>query len=146
MAWTTFFRDIFTKIYRCDSLIASLFRNSLLAQRITKSYPCPPHFFPAFAPTNAHPLWAMWDLAVHTCLRQLLDLLSISARNVANPNGPSFFTVGTTPGCIGQIVRQDLNAASSAKPGDKPMSTSLEHSLPINSPHSKFGSPEAARL
>ena len=34
MAWTTFSHDIFTKLYRCDSPVASLFRNSLLAERI----------------------------------------------------------------------------------------------------------------
>ena len=133
MAWTSFFRDIFTKLYRCDSLIASLSRNSLLSERIMKSYRCTPHSFPAFAPTNAHPLLAV---SVDTCLRQSPDLLSMSARNVANSNGPSLSTVGTTPGRIGQIVRQDPDAAGSAKPGDKPMSTSLEHSLPINSPRS----------
>ena len=32
----------------------------------------------------------------------------------------SLFAVGTTPGRVGQTVRQDPNAASSAKPGDKP--------------------------
>ena len=56
MAWTTFFCDIFTKLYRCDSLIATLFRNSLLAEIIMKNYRCAPHSFPAFALTNAHPL------------------------------------------------------------------------------------------
>jgi len=121
IAWTTFSRDIFTKLYRCDLLIASLFRNFLLAERIMKNYHCTPHTFPPLPPTNTHPLWATWDLAVDTCLRQLPDLLSKSASNVANPNGSlSLSTVGTRPGRIGQTVRQDPNAASSAKPGDKP--------------------------
>ncbi|EDR15987.1 uncharacterized protein LACBIDRAFT_242724, partial [Laccaria bicolor S238N-H82] len=81
IAWTTFSRDIFTKLYRCDLLIASLFRNFLLAERIMKNYHCTPHTFPPLPPTNTHPLWATWDLAVDTCLRQLPDLLSRSACN-----------------------------------------------------------------
>ena len=143
MAWTSFFRDIFTKLYRCDSLIASLSRNSLLSERIMKSYRCTTLSFPAFCPINAHPLLAV---SVDTCLRQLPDLLSMSARNVANPNGPSLSMVGTTPGRSGQTMRQDLNAAGSAKPGDKSYVFILANSFPVNSPHSKFGSPEAARL
>ena len=43
-------------------------------------------------------------LVVDTCLRQLPDLLSMSARNVANPNGPFVSTVETTPGRIGQTA------------------------------------------
>jgi regulator-associated protein of mTOR len=120
IAWTTFSRDSFTKLYRCDLLIASLFRNSLLAERIMKNYHCTSHTFPPLPSTNARPLWALWDLAVDACLRQLPDLLSMSASNVANPNGSSLSTVGTTPGRIGQTVRQDPNAASSVKPGNKP--------------------------
>jgi regulator-associated protein of mTOR len=120
MAWTTFSRDIFTKLYRCDLLIASLFRNSLLAERIMKNYHLTPHTFPPLPSTNARPLWALWDLAVDACLRQLPDLLSMSDSNVAKPNGSSLSTVGTRPGPIGQTVRQDPNAASSSKLGDKP--------------------------
>lgn len=81
IAWTTFSRDVFTRLYRSDLLIASLFRNFLLAERIMKNYHCTPHTHPPLPPTNTHPMWAAWDLAVDTCLRQLPDLIG------AHPDG-----------------------------------------------------------
>lgn len=36
IAWTTFSREVFTRLYRSDLLVASLFRNFLLAERIMK--------------------------------------------------------------------------------------------------------------
>jgi regulator-associated protein of mTOR len=75
IAWTTFSCDVFTQLYRCDLLIASLFRNFLLAERIMKNYHCTPHTYPPLPPTNTHTLWATWDLVVDACLRQLPDLL-----------------------------------------------------------------------
>jgi len=75
IAWTTFSCDIFTQLYRSDLLIASLFRNFLLAERIMKNYHCMPHTHPPLPPTNTHPMWAAWDCAVNACLGQLPDLL-----------------------------------------------------------------------
>lgn len=75
IAWTSFSREVFTRLYRSDLLIASLFRNFLLAERIMKNYHCTPHTSPSLPPTNTHPLWASWDLAVDACLRQLPELL-----------------------------------------------------------------------
>ncbi|KAI0756148.1 hypothetical protein C8Q80DRAFT_1115762 [Daedaleopsis nitida] len=83
IAWTTFPREVFTRLYRSDLLIASLFRNFLLAERIMKNYHCTPHTHPALPPTNTHPLWASWDLAVDACLRQLPDLLKHAEPSVA---------------------------------------------------------------
>ncbi|KAF7965708.1 hypothetical protein HWV62_42187 [Athelia sp. TMB] len=93
IAWTSFPRDVFTRLYRSDLLIASLFRNFLLAERIMKNYHCTPHTHPALPATNTHPMWAAWDLAVDTCLRQLPDLLG------AHPDGsyaPATNQVGST--------------------------------------------------
>ncbi|KZT01152.1 WD40 repeat-like protein [Laetiporus sulphureus 93-53] len=75
IAWTTFPRELFTRLYRSDLLVASLFRNFLLAERIMKNYHCTPHTYPPLPATNTHPLWASWDLAVDSCLRQLPELL-----------------------------------------------------------------------
>uniref|UniRef100_D8PM15 Raptor N-terminal CASPase-like domain-containing protein n=1 Tax=Schizophyllum commune (strain H4-8 / FGSC 9210) TaxID=578458 RepID=D8PM15_SCHCM len=90
IAWTTFDHDTFTRLYRCDLLIACLFRNFLLAERIMKNYSCTPHTSPALPPTNTHPLWATWDLAVDTCLRQLPSLLYITPEDpkAAAPSPP----------------------------------------------------------
>ncbi|TFY81020.1 hypothetical protein EWM64_g2987 [Hericium alpestre] len=81
IAWTTFSRKLFTRLYRSDLLVASLFRNFLLAERIMKNYHCTPHTSPSLPPTNTHPLWASWDLAVDACLRQLPDLLKNADAN-----------------------------------------------------------------
>ncbi|KAI0066602.1 hypothetical protein BV25DRAFT_1820620 [Artomyces pyxidatus] len=81
IAWTTFSRELFTRLYRSDLLIASLFRNFLLAERIMKNYHCTPHTSPSLPPTNTHPLWASWDLALDACLRQLPELLKHTDMN-----------------------------------------------------------------
>ncbi|KAI0321261.1 hypothetical protein OF83DRAFT_1100511 [Amylostereum chailletii] len=75
IAWTSFSRELFTRLYRSDLLVASLFRNFLLAERIMKNYHCTPHSSPSLPPTNTHPLWASWDLAVDACIRQMPELL-----------------------------------------------------------------------
>lgn len=83
IAWTTFSKDIFYRLYRSDLLVACLFRNFLLAERIMKNYHCTPHTYPPLPPTNTHPMWAQWDLAVDAVLRQLPDLL----KNEETTNG-----------------------------------------------------------
>jgi regulatory associated protein of mTOR len=108
IAWTSFSRETFTRLYRCDLLIASLFRNFLLAERIMKNYHCTPHTYPSLPATNTHQLWATWDLAVDTCLRQLPDLL-VESLISGMMNGPSLVStvVGSTPGSIGSTSRTD---------------------------------------
>ncbi|KAF8644262.1 hypothetical protein AX16_008617 [Volvariella volvacea WC 439] len=110
IAWTTFSRDIFTRLYRCDLLIASLFRNFLLAERIMKNYHCTPHTWPPLPPTNTHPLWATWDLAVDACLRQLPDLLFKTPDPSAGPTPNS-----ARAGRIGQTQPKYIGKTS-----DKP--------------------------
>lgn len=119
IAWTTFSRDVFTRLYRCDLLIASLFRNFLLAERIMKNYHCTPHTYPALPPTNTHPLWATWDLAVDTCLRQLPDLLYKGPEAGSN-SASTASNVGSRSGRIGQTTQQDKSTSSSSKSTDKP--------------------------
>ncbi|KAI6015651.1 raptor N-terminal caspase like domain-containing protein [Pisolithus marmoratus] len=115
IAWTTFPRDLFTRLYRSDLLIASLFRNFLLAERIMKNYHCTPHTYPSLPPTNTHPLWSAWDLAVDTCLRQLPDLLSKapSAGNATPSLGPAVARTGR----IGQQVSR---GGTTGPQGEKP--------------------------
>ncbi|TFL06291.1 raptor N-terminal caspase like domain-containing protein [Pterulicium gracile] len=94
IAWTTFPRQLFTRLYRSDILIASLFRNFLLAERILKNYGCTPHTYPPLPFTNTHSMWAAWDLAVDTCLRQLPDLLR---KHTAPPPQKTGWTLGKVP-------------------------------------------------
>jgi regulator-associated protein of mTOR len=119
IAWTTFSRETFTKLYRCDLLIASLFRNFLLAERIMKNFHCTPHTYPPLPATNTHPLWSTWDLAVDTCLRQLPDLLFKTGPPSAG-HSPIIANVGTTPGRIGQTIKVESTAAGTSSKGDKP--------------------------
>ena len=113
IAWTTLSRETFTRLYRCDLLIASLFRNFLLAERIMKNYHCTPHTYPPLPATNTHSLWATWDLAVDTCLRQLPDLLakSLTSGSLAGPSVMSNMMGSTSP--------NDLNPTTTKQLADK---------------------------
>ncbi|MPC18784.1 Regulatory-associated protein of mTOR [Portunus trituberculatus] len=76
IAWNTLPRDLFQKLFRQDLLVASLFRNFLLAQRIMRSYDCTPVSSPKLPPTHQHPMWVAWDLALELCLDQMPMVLS----------------------------------------------------------------------
>lgn len=71
IAWTTLPRDQFRKYFRQDLMVAALFRNFLLAQRIMPVYNCHPQSYPELPDTSNHPLWDSWDLAVDMALAQL---------------------------------------------------------------------------
>ncbi len=49
--------DLFQKLFRQDLLVASLFRNFLLAERIMRSLNCTPISYPRLPPTFQHPMW-----------------------------------------------------------------------------------------
>ncbi|KAK3355322.1 raptor N-terminal caspase like domain-containing protein [Neurospora tetraspora] len=74
IAWTTLPRHLFRKFFRQDLMVAALFRNFLLAQRIMPVYNCHPQSYPELPDTRQHPLWESWDLAVDLALAQLPDL------------------------------------------------------------------------
>ncbi|KAK7929302.1 hypothetical protein WMY93_005697 [Mugilogobius chulae] len=67
--------DLFQKLFRQDLLVASLFRNFLLAERIMRSYNCTPVSSPRLPPTYMHAMWQAWDLAVDICLSQLPTII-----------------------------------------------------------------------
>lgn len=71
IAWTTLPRHLFRKFFRQDLMVAALFRNFLLAQRIMSVYGCHPQSYPELPDTRRHPLWRSWDLAVDMALAQL---------------------------------------------------------------------------
>jgi regulator-associated protein of mTOR len=76
IAWTTFPRAMFQKLFRSDLMVAALFRNFLLAERIMKNYHCTPHTYPPLPPTNTHPMWASWDMAIDNCLKQIPAMIA----------------------------------------------------------------------
>mmetsp|Transcript_8724 Transcript_8724/g.12898 ORF Transcript_8724/g.12898 Transcript_8724/m.12898 type:complete len:1221 (+) Transcript_8724:170-3832(+) len=71
IAWSVLPRKLFHCIFRRDVLLASLFRNYLLANRVLRSYNCTPYSYPQLPDTHNHPLWASWDLTVEMCLSHL---------------------------------------------------------------------------
>lgn len=79
IAWNTLPRDLFQKLFRQDLLVASLFRNFLLADRIMRSYDCTPISQPSLPSMQEHGMWKAWDLAVDMALSQLSNILHKSA-------------------------------------------------------------------
>lgn len=75
IAWNSLPRDVFQKLFRQDLLVASLFRNFLLAERVMRSYDCTPVSQPALPNTHQHTMWKAWDLAVDMALAQLADIV-----------------------------------------------------------------------
>eukprot|EP00208_Stichococcus_sp_RCC1054_P007598 CAMPEP_0206138336 /NCGR_PEP_ID=MMETSP1473-20131121/3245_1 /ASSEMBLY_ACC=CAM_ASM_001109 /TAXON_ID=1461547 /ORGANISM="Stichococcus sp, Strain RCC1054" /LENGTH=580 /DNA_ID=CAMNT_0053531735 /DNA_START=190 /DNA_END=1929 /DNA_ORIENTATION=+ len=75
IAWNMLPRALFQKLFRQDLLVASLFRNFLLAERIMRASNCTPVSWPKLPPTHQHPMWHAWDMAAEMCLLQLPSLL-----------------------------------------------------------------------
>lgn len=89
IAWLVFPQDLFRRLFRQDLLVAALFRNFLLAERIMRTYGCTPRSEPPLPATYHHPLWDSWDLTVEACLAQLPDLLRAEA-SARDPMLPPF--------------------------------------------------------
>lgn len=51
------YADLFQRLFRQDLLVASLFRNFLLAERIMRSANCSPISYPMLPPTHQHHMW-----------------------------------------------------------------------------------------
>eukprot|EP01135_Chromosphaera_perkinsii_P005237 Nk52_evm6s327 gene=Nk52_evmTU6s327 len=88
IAWNVLPRDVFQKLFRQDLLVASLFRNFLLAERIMRSCNCTPISQPKLPPTYQHSMWQAWDYAVDICLTRLPDMVQGKVDFEFNP----FFT------------------------------------------------------
>jgi regulator-associated protein of mTOR len=74
IAWNILPKPLFQRLFRQDLLVASMFRNFLLADRVLRSLGCTPVSHPPLAPGMAeHPLWRAWDLACETLLVPLLQ-------------------------------------------------------------------------
>ena len=74
IAWNVLPKPLFHRLFRQDLLVASMFRNFLLADRILRSLGCTPVSHPPLPSGIAqHPLWEAWDLACETMLFQLIS-------------------------------------------------------------------------
>ncbi|CAI5985262.1 unnamed protein product [Closterium sp. NIES-64] len=76
IAWNTLPTHLFQRLFRQDLLVASLFRNFLLAERVMRASGCTPVSYPRLPPTHQHHLWHAWDMAAEMCLAQLPTLLA----------------------------------------------------------------------
>lgn len=85
IAWNALPRSLFQKLFRQDLLVASLFRNFLLAQRIMRRVGCTPVSHPRLPLMDQHPMWLAWDMAAETCLLQLPDILDSDKEYVPSP-------------------------------------------------------------
>lgn len=96
IAWNSLPHELFQRLFRHDLLVASLFRNFLLAQRIMKSYDCTPISNPPMKPMYHHPMWHSLDMAVDQCLSQLARMHNPHPDNGLQVNLPyvnsQFFT------------------------------------------------------
>ncbi|XP_022733761.1 regulatory-associated protein of TOR 1-like isoform X2 [Durio zibethinus] len=75
IAWNVLPHDLFRRLFRQDLLVASLFRNFLLAERIMRSANCSPISHPMLPTTHQHHMWDAWDMAAEICLSQLPSLV-----------------------------------------------------------------------
>ncbi|KAL6002962.1 Regulatory-associated protein of TOR 2 [Asimina triloba] len=75
IAWNVLPHDLFQRLFRQDLLVASLFRNFLLAERVMRAANCSPVSFPVLPSTHQHHMWDAWDMAAEICLSQLKSLI-----------------------------------------------------------------------
>jgi regulatory associated protein of mTOR len=92
IAWNVLSPEMFQRLFRQDLMVAALFRNFLLADRIMRNYKCNPMSSPALPPTHQHPMWDAWDLAADFCLAQLPALLKSTASHPVEYKHSTFFT------------------------------------------------------
>lgn len=64
IAWSVLPPALFKRLFRQDIMVATMFRNFLLADRIMRHYKCTPVSSPALPPTHQHPMWQAWNLVV----------------------------------------------------------------------------------
>jgi len=110
IAWNVLPSPLFQRLFRQDLLVASMFRNFLLADRILRSLNCSPQSHPELPSTCHHPLWQAWDLAVETCLTQLIDAGYLK-KGAGNGNA------APAPKVEEEDVTSDNGPSSAAQPG-----------------------------
>ena len=71
IAWSTLPLPLFQQLFRHDLLVASLFRNYWLAERILHAHGVHTVTHPPLPATHSHPMWAAWDVCVDATLAQL---------------------------------------------------------------------------
>eukprot|EP00934_Nitzschia_sp_Nitz4_P000653 Nitzschia sp. Nitz4//scaffold89_size161592//100819//108047//NITZ4_002387-RA/size161592-processed-gene-0.198-mRNA-1//1//CDS//3329559643//653//frame0 len=131
IAWDVLPKPLFQQLFRQDLLVAGVFRNFLLADRILKSLNVTPQSYPPLPHTiTDHPLWHSWDLACETCLFNLMKegLLGNSGTASKNANDEN--------------ATSDVSSPSSPKPMPPPSGGS---STPSTVPNKTSSKPDEAK-
>ena len=76
IAWNCLPIETFKKAFRQDLMVAALFRNFLLANRLMRLNGCHPESEPPLPDTHNHPMWQSWDLAMEMVLAQLPAMIA----------------------------------------------------------------------
>ena len=82
IAWNRLSKSLFKRMFRQDLMVAALFRNYLLADRLMRQNGCHPETDPPLLSTHDHPLWQSWDLALEMVLVQLPDLIAYEEHGI----------------------------------------------------------------
>jgi regulator-associated protein of mTOR len=85
IAWDVIPSSLFQKLFRQDLMVAALFRNFLLADRIFRGLKLHPISVPTLPKTNQHSMWDSWDLALDFCLSQLPKLIQAEENGELSP-------------------------------------------------------------
>lgn len=75
IAWTSLDPATFKNLFRQDLMVASLYRNFLLANRIMRSFHRSPQSIPSIPDTSNHQMWESWDLSCEFTLSELSKFL-----------------------------------------------------------------------
>lgn len=113
IAWNALPRPLFQRLFRQDLLVASLFRNFLLACRLMRAHGCTPQSIPVLPPTHEHPIWRAWDAAAEACLAQLPRLLAAEGIGVSGG-------ADGTPQAQSPVRTTLTGAATAASPPQSP--------------------------
>eukprot|EP00834_Sanchytrium_tribonematis_P004947 NODE_271_length_11194_cov_0.541595.p1 type:complete len:932 gc:universal NODE_271_length_11194_cov_0.541595:7846-10641(+) len=96
IAWGLFPRDDFKKLFRNDLLVAALYRNFLLAQRLMRQYGCTPICDPPVSIyAYRHHLWSQWDVVLEKAIKQIPQIMKEETddkRDFDNYEHSSFFS------------------------------------------------------
>ena len=84
IAWNALPRVLFRKLFRQDLMVAAVYRNFLVAERIMSTYGCHPISMPQIPSTANNVLWQSWDLAMEMVLSQL-PAMKEAAENPEKP-------------------------------------------------------------
>lgn len=82
IAWSTFSRPLFHRLFRQDLFTSTLYRNYLVGERILASYNVHTFSYPSLPSTANHPLWLQFDNVLEHILMHLPALLGYSVADM----------------------------------------------------------------